>query len=223
MTVLGLSALLLVQSIWDDPAPKGRWAASTPQLAVQLLPPDMAADAVSHVVGRGITQGGPPFSVRFKGRPNPTGDGFCVRKSYYVSLSQSDGEPGAPVVGHEIRLGDCDGIFARVNPSSTIEGGKKALRWLEWARNTARLGGPIPFVLACRDEAGHGKCRDAREALATLPVEKTFIASKWSRTPHLWKLAVTETQPGDLVWDVEIDARPGKSSVDLVWKVPAPF
>jgi len=223
MTVLGLSALLLIQSVWDDSAPKGRWAASTPQLASEFLPPDMAADAVSHVVGRGITQGGPPFSVRFEGRPNRTGDGFCVRKSYYVSITHPDGEPRAPVVGQKIRLGGCDGIFANVNPGSTVQGSKNALRWLEWARNTARSVGSLPFALTCRDEVSHGKCADPREALANLPVEKTFIASKWSRKPHQWKFAITETQPGQLLWDVKVDATLGKSSVELVWMVPPPF
>lgn len=223
MAILSLSLALLIQSVWDDPAPKGQWAASTPQLASELLPPEMAADAVSHVVGRGITEAGPPLSVRFKGQPKPTSDGFCVRSSYYVSISHPDGKPREPIVGQEVRLGGCDGIFARVGLGSTPEAVEEALSWLEWARMIARSERPLPFALACRDETGQGKCADARKALASLPVEKTFIVSKWSRTPHQWKLAVTETQPGDLVWDVKIDATPVKSSVELVWKVPAPF
>jgi hypothetical protein len=222
MAILSLSVSLLAQSVWDDPAPTGRWAASTPQLASELLPPEMAADAVSHVVGRGITQGGPPFSVRFEGRPKQTNDGFCVRNSYYVSISYSDGQSGKPVVGQKLRLGGCDGIFANVNARSLM-GSKNALRWLEWARNTARSRGPIPFALTCRDDLNQGKCADAREALASLPVEKTFIASKWSRKPHQWKFAITETQPGQLLWDVKVDATLGKSSVELVWMVPPPF
>ena len=83
---LTLAALFAVQSYWEDPNPTGRWAAPTRELAAELLPPAWAADAVSHVVSRGILENGPPSSVRFEGRPFETGDGFCARKSYHVSI-----------------------------------------------------------------------------------------------------------------------------------------
>lgn len=229
MTLLGLGTLLLMQSIWDDPAPKGRWAASTQQLASGLLPPEMAADAVSHVVGRGITQGGPPSSVRFEGRPTQTGDGFCVRKSYYVPIYHTpgnrEGEPREPVVGWKVRLGGCDGIFAHVNPGASAEEAKQVLRWLKWAQDLARSDADLPFGVSCRSEAKVDRCAlGARAILASLPLEKTtVITDAWRRPPHNWDVSVVETSPGQLFWETKIDATPGRESIDLAWRIPAPF
>lgn len=224
MTALDLSLLLLAQSVWDDPAPTGRWAAVTPQLASELLSPEMAVDAVSHVVERGITQGGPPSSVRFEGRPKPSGDGFCVRNWYYVSISFPGGEPQKPVVGQKVRLGGCDGIFAHVNPGATLEEGKRVLRWLEWAQGLARGEGPLPFKLNCKAEIAPDRCASgARTALANLPLDKTSVISNAWRGPHQWDVGVVETSPGEVYWETRIDATPGQASIDLAFRIPAPF
>lgn len=232
MAFATLGALFLAssaQSVWDDPAPTGRWAASTQQLASRLLAPEMAADAVSHIVGRGIFQGGPPSSVRFEGRPKTTGDGFCVRKLYSVPIhsrpGSSEGEPQKAAISDQIRLGHCEGVFAHVNPGATVDDAKKVLRWLEWARLTARGKRPLPFELACRSETTVDRCAiGARAVLASLPLEKTsLITNPWQRPPHNWDVGIVETKPGDLLWDVKIDATPGQASIDLTWKLPAPF
>lgn len=224
---LTLAAMIAAQSHWDDPAPKGRWAASTQKLAAELLPPEWAADAVSHVVSRGILQGGPPSSVRFEGRPVKTGDGFCTRKSYYVSISgpygSTEGEPRKPIVADKVRLGECDGIFAHVNPGASFDGAKRALRWLEWARSEARSDRPLSFSVRCRDETQGGKCAvGGRAALASLPSEKSFLVTDPSNQPHVWKVAITGIRD-QLIWDVTMDATSGNPSIDMVWKVPAPF
>lgn len=227
--ILSLSAFLFAQSIWDDPAPTGRWAGGTRELASELLTSEMATDAVSHVVARGIVQGGPPSSVRFEGRARPTSDGFCSRKSYYVSILQksdsAEVEPQKPVVGHKIRLGDCDGIFAHLNPGATVEDGKRVLRWLNWTQTVARDHGPMPFKLTCRSETSVDRCAiGARLILATLPLENaSVITDAWQRPPHNWDVGVVETFPGQSFWDVRIDATPGHASIDLAWRIPAPF
>lgn len=219
-------------SPWDDPAPKGRWAGSTAKLASELLPAEMAKDAVSHVVSRGIFEGAPPSSVRFEGRASPTSDGFCSRKAYYVSISYKPetgvGEPQTVVTGSKLRLGDCpkdnEAIFASLN-SSPLAGAKMALSWIAWAQRVARNKAPLPFRITCQTETGPDRCADGgREALANLPLEKTYIIEqRRTAQPLRWDLAVTETDPGQLLWDVKFDATPGKSAIDLVWKIPAPF
>ena len=214
--LLALAALFAFQSFWDDPNPTGRWAAPTRSLAVELLPADWVSDAVSHVVSRGISLDGPPSSVRFEGRPSETGDGFCARKWYYVSVS-AEGEPQEPVVGNKVRLGRCEGLYAHINPGSTLAESKKVLRWLDWARKQARRDGPLPFTLKCRDEVGQGKCdKGARSALAALSIEKASIITRRS-------VSVVETTPGELYWSVESNDTPGHAFVDLTWKIPAPF
>ena len=224
MSLLILSALAAASSDFE---PKGWWAKPTPELAAELLPPDMAKDAISHAFSWPTFQNGVPSSVRFEGKPRKTGDGFCERKTYYVSIyafgGGAEGDPQQAVMGDKVRLGGCEGIFAHLNPGTSLESGKKALLWLQWARDIARSEAPLPFGLNCRDEVRNDKCANARQALANLPVEKTFIVSKWSRTAHQWQFAVTETEPGQLLWDMKIDATPGRGSVDMVWKIPAPF
>ena len=221
---------LLAGNPWVDPAPQGRWAASTSQLATEMLPPEMARDVVSHVVTRSIVQGGDPFSVEFLGRSKPTGDGFCQRFHYYVSVSEFLRQGGRvePMRSEQIRLGDCprgdDAIFANLN-SSDVAQAKQALRWVAWAQKRSRSEGQLPLRLSCTTEIGADRCADGgRKALADLPLNKVYIVMPQSQAPaHQWKLVVTETEPGQLLWDVAIDATPGRSSIDLVWKAPAPF
>ena len=225
---LALTALMAAQSYWDDPAPKGFWAKPTRELAQELLPPEWTADAVSHVVGRGILQGGPPFSVRFEGRPAKTVDGFCLRNSYHVSnfrtTAPGEFKPSTKVKGIQIRLGGCSGIFAHVNPRAAVLGAKSALRWLEWAQSEAQSERPLPVEIRCTDETSGARCAGGpRAVLASLPIGNSFIVSDPSYDPHVWKIAITETKPGDLLWDVTVDATPGTSSIHMTWKVPAPF
>lgn len=216
-------------SPWDDPAPTGRWAGSTVKLASELLTPEMASDAVSHVVSRGILQVGPPSSVRFEGRAVETNDGFCRRKTYYVPIQleskDGEGEPQQPMVGSKLRLGNCDGLFAYVNPGTSPDDGKKVFVWLDWAQRRARGPSPLPFAVTCKSETEQDRCAiGARAALAALPLGKTTaITRNFYRRPHRWEVSVTETQLGQLYWDVKIDATPGSASVDLIWKIPAPF
>ena len=224
-----LAALAAAQSHWDDPNPSGRWAAPTKQLAAELLPSEWAEDVVSHTVDHLLADPRYPQRVHFDGRAHPTGDGFCARKTYYVSIAGGlpgkQGQARKPVAGDKVRLGDCTGVFAHINPGASLEGAKRALRWLEWAQRRARGDGPIPFVLRCRDETKHSdRCAaGARSALATLPLGKTFLLTKTSYRPHIWQAGVTETEPGQLLWDIDIDATPGASSIDMTWKIPAPF
>src|SRR5690606_34563749 len=99
------------------------------------------------------------------------------------------------------------------------------LRWLEWARVLARGEGPLPFKLTCRSETDIDRCAvGERVVLATLPLEKiTVITDAWRRPPHNWDVAVVETTPGQLYWETKIDATPGQASIELAWKIPAPF
>lgn len=228
-----LSALLLSaqDSPWVDPAPTGRWAALTNKLASELLPPDMAADVVSHEVTRSIIQGGQPFSVEFAGRLRATGDGFCERYRYYVHVGGFVEKPDAgdpPVRSTKIRLGNCpsdpNAIFANLNSSVASEA-KQAIRWVEWAQRVARSKQPLPFRLTCKTETGPDRCVDGgRKALADLPLNKVFIVMPQpGAPPYHWKLAVSETEPGQLLWDVAIDATPRHSAIDMTWKIPAPF
>lgn len=227
MMILGLAAFL-VQSAWDDPPPTGRWAADTSQLASELLPPNMAADAVTHVVGLPTIKGGPPFDVRFLGRPVPIGDGFCARRTYYVSIRSepggNDGKAQVPVVGQQVRLGGCEGIFAQVNPRISLGEAKRILRWLEWAQATARTEAPLPFGLACRSEPVADTCAGgARAVLASLRfTDVTLINAGWPRPQHRWEVTV-EDPASRFHWRIGIDASPGRESVDLAWRVPAPF
>ncbi len=231
---MSLSAGLLMVaaaqgSPWDDPAPTGRWAGSTAKLASELLPPEMAKDAVSHRVATGFIKVGLPSSVRFEGRAARTNDGFCSRKTYYVSIGQKtgsfEGEPEKPVVGSKLRIGNCDGIFAYMNPGAELEDGKSVFRWLSWSRSIARGHGPMPFKLTCRSETTSDRCAiGARLILATLPLENTsVITNAWRRPAHNWDVSIVETIPGQLYWDVKIDATPGNASIGLEWKMPAPF
>lgn len=224
MRLLALS-LFAAGSPWTIEHPEGRWAKSTAELAAELLPPEWASDAVTHTLGMPITQGGQPTSAKFTGREHETADGFCSRNTYYVSIYTEGGEarPQPAISGNDIRLNDCGGIFAHVNPGASLDGSKKALRWLEWARKIAASDAPLPFALSCRDEFRKDRCTDARKELAQLPVGKAFIVSKWSSKPHEWQFAVTETEPGQLLWDVKVDASPEKPSIEMVWKIPAPF
>ena len=230
---VSVSLLLLAaqSSAWIDPAPSGRWAGSTAKLASELLPPEMAAEVVAHAVQRPIVQGGQPFSVEFTGRSRPTSGGFCERSLYYVHVGGLVERPdtgGRPVRSTSIRLGDCpsdsNAIFAHLNSSNASEA-KQAIRWIEWAQRVARSKASLPFRLSCKTETGPDRCNNSgRKALTELPLDKIFIAMAEQRAPpRHWKLAVTETKPGQLLWDVEIDATPGKSSIDLTWKIPAPF
>lgn len=225
-----LELALVAANPWVDPAPTGRWAAPTSQLASELLPSDMARDVVSHVVTRPIVQGGEPFSVEFSGRPRSSEGGFCERYRYYVSVGQlvKSGPDLSPVRSTQIRVGDCprdpDAIFANLN-ASDLAHAKQAIRWVQWAQNVARLTMPLPFRVSCQTETGPDRCGDGgRQALANLPLDKVFIVMPQRQSPpHHWELAVTESEPGQLLWDVAIDATPGKSSIDLTWKIPPPF
>ena len=225
--MFGLIALAALAIDWPIYQPQGRWAKPTNELASDLLPPDLAADAVSHRFGAPITQGGDPTSVRFVGHGRDSGDGFCVRKSYYVSiLLRPEGtEPQSPVSGYEVRLGGCDGQFAHVNPGASLGGAKRVLRWVEWAQLTAQSASSLPFRIACTSETEKDRCAGgARKALAGLPLLNTFIVrNDRDSTPHRWTLAITETTPGEMLWEVIIDASPSDASVDLSWKIPPPF
>ena len=226
--LMTLAALFATQSYWDHPNPTGHWAAPTKQLAAELLPAEWAADAVSHIVSRPLF-GTVPASVRFEGRARSTGDGFCARKTYYVSIAtkhgSDEGEPRPAIAGDKVRLGGCEGIFAHINPGAAPEGAKRALRWLSWAQQSAEGKSPLPFTLTCRDETQRSnRCEaGARAALMSLPLGKTYVLTKHGRRAHLWRAAVTETEPGQLLWEVLIDATPGASSIDMTWKIPAPF
>lgn len=231
---MSISASLLLMAVaqgspWDDPAPTGRWAGSTAKLASELLPPEMAADAVSHVVGRGILQDGPPSSVRFEGRAAENNDGFCSRKTYYVWIrlksKDGEGEPQKPVVGSKLRLGKCDGLFAYVNAGPNLDDAKKVFAWLGWAQRLAQGPSPLPFALTCKSETEQDRCAiGGRAALAALPLGKaTVVTRNFYRVPHRWDVAVTESEPGQLYWEVKIDATPGAASIDLGWRIPAPF
>lgn len=230
MPALILSAMLLSQSYWDDPSPKGRWAAPTRQLAAELLPAEWAADAVSHRVGRPIVAGAQPFSVSFEGQARPTGDGFCARKGYYVSGFRAVGggriEPRSKAATDQIRFGDCAGTFARLNPGSDVAQAKRLLRWLAWAKHAARSAAPMPLVVSCRDDMPYDEDRCAsgsRAALAALD-DVSLINRAVPALPHRWKVAVPGgAKENGLYWDVEIDATPGASSVSLVWQTVPPF
>ena len=63
----------------------------------------------------------------------------------------------------------------------------------------------------------------ARHALMMLPLEKTFIMEKDRNRPHVWRLSVPESGPGQLFWNVTVDGTPGKARIALAWQVPAPF
>jgi hypothetical protein len=183
-------------------------------LAAELLPPDAAADAVSHVVSRGLLERSPPSSISFTGRPLRTEDGFCRRRTYYVP-TRANGEPNNPVYGNEIRLGSCEGLFAYLNPGTSLEKGKTVLRHLAMARTQARGTKPLPFTLTCSDQLAHGKCdKGARSALADLPLENATIVTGGN-------VSVVETAPGQVYWDVTISDV--AATIALVWKAPAPF
>lgn len=216
-------------SPWDDPAPTGRWSGSTAKLASELLPPEMAAAAVSHEVHRGIFEGGPPYMVSFAGKTRTSSGGFCERYRYNVYISTiGEVKEGSPHRRPELRLGDCrdteKAVFTNINADDEA-GTKLALHWIEWARAQARSSRTLPFKLSCRSETEEKRCGDGgRKALADLPIEKIFGARRTTGAPaHHWEIWVTETEPGQKLWDVAVDATPGRSSIDLVWKIPAPF
>jgi hypothetical protein len=129
--------------------------------------------------------------------------------------------------GNDLRLGNCPetdaetDLFAHLQPGAAIAPAKRALRWLEWARGIARAGVPVPFELKCRSETEQDRCAGgAAEALAQLPLEKTYIVSG---DKHSWGFAIAENKPGVLLWDVDIDTADGASSISLTWKMAAPF
>ena len=228
MPALILAAVLAVQSAGDVRAPTGRFAASTRQLAAELLPREWAADAVSHVVSMPIVHDGPPFSITFDGRARGSNDGFCARKVYHVSnLREAGGriEPGGRGVTDKIRLGNCDGHFAHVNPGADTA--KQLLRWMAGAVRIAQSRRPLPIATSCVDEVADDidRCaRGARAVLAALSLDKaTMINRPFSSPPHHWNLAVAETYPVSQYWDVTVDATPGKASIALAWRIPAPF
>lgn len=222
-----LVAVTTAQNPWIDPAPTGRWAAPTATLAKELLPPDWAADAVEHEVERPLKQGGPPHAVRFYGRPTPTGDGFCVRNFYGVNgFVLRPGLRRPPYKTTLLRLGDCEGIFAHLNPGTELDDGKRVLRWLAWARTIAAGNGPLPIALRCADEdTVLGYCLEsARTLLARLPLAKTYIISKDPQgRAHHWDISIAETTVGRMYWDVKINATGGAASIFLGRRVPAPF
>lgn len=228
----GLLLLAAAQgSPWVDPAPTGRWAGSTKELAAYLLPPEMAADVVSHTVDHPIFEGGLPYLVRFAGRSRPSGRGLCERYGYNVFIGGEDkghADRRPPMRSTKIRLGDCpiatDAIFADINPDDGA-GARLAFGWIDWARREASSSRPLPFKIACRSETDEDRCADGgRKALAELPIDKTYGARRKAAAPaHHWEFWVTETEPGQKLWDVKIDATPGKASIDLVWLIPPPF
>lgn len=212
-----------------DYKPTGRWAKPTAELASELLKPDQAADTVGHDFGGPIFQNWGPTSVRFTGRPQLTGDGFFARKTYYVavySVAPTRAEPQAPIEGSQVRLGGCDGTFAYVNPGASLDQAKTTLRWLKWAAQAAESGRSLPFAVSCSDEMPYDEDRcasGARAALAALPIDKVMIITKDFDRAHRWNVSVTETRPGDTYWELKVDGTPSKSSIDLVWRIPAPF
>lgn len=229
---MSLSAGLLLMaaaqsSPWVDPAPTGRWAASTAKLASELLPPEMAADVVSHEVDHGMFQGGPPFAIRFTGRAAPTGDGFCARKLYHVSVSPKadGGQPQPPTSTNQVRHGSCDGLFAYVNPGASLDDAKKAILWIEWAQRRARSRFTLPFVLACQSETEGDQCDPgARATLAALPLDKIVTITKdFYRRRYWWTMTVKNSEQVQPFWRIELNATPGDSSVNMDWKIPAPF
>ena len=82
----------------------------------------------------------------------------------------------------------------------------------------------MPFTLSCRDETKQtDRCAiGARQALAALPLGKTFLLTKRG-AEHVWQAGITETAPGQFLWGVDIDAKPGSGSINMAWKIPAPF
>lgn len=226
---VGLLMLAAQSSPWIDPAPTGRWAGSTAKLASDLLPPAMAADVLSHEVQRPIVEGGAPYMIRFAGKPRPTGSRFCERNSYNVYIvNKGQVQPGSPHTGVELRLGDCptdtDAIFAKFNPDDA-SGAELAFGWIDWARREARSSRPLQFKIICRSETEQDRCADGgRQAVANLQLDKTFMLRRKAEAPaHQWEFWVTETRPGQELWDVAVDATPGKSTIDLTWKIPSPF
>ena len=238
MSVLILGAVVVGHMQSDVPAPTGRWAASTPQLAAELLPPELAADAVSHYISRdlhllskAIGEGSPPFAVRFDGRARRSNDGFCARKTYYVSDFRETVDGGVVAtnryVGDKVRIGGCEGKFAYLNPGASLEDGKRVLRWLEWAVRTAKSRKPLPFKVSCSDEMPYDDDRcasGARGALAALPLDKvTIMTNKFDARGHRWTVSVADARVGDTYWEVKVDGTPNASSIDLTWRIPPVF
>jgi len=57
-----------------------------------------------------------------------------------------------------------------------------------------------------------------------LPLDKVMIISKDNDPrPHRWTVSLADTRPGDTYWQLKVDGTPSKSSIDLVWRIPAPF
>ena len=222
--LVALGALMLSPAVWTDPAPKDRLAAPTAQLAAELLPPEMARDVVAHRVTKIVMLPSEPVSVSFDGRGRSTGDGFCVRKAYHVMIGAS-GKPEPVQVFDQIRMGGCEGEFAHTNRTASVDQAKQTLRWMAWARDQAAGVAPLPFAVDCKDETlAKDRCTSgARHVLMMLPIEKTFIMEKDPARPHVWRLSVPESGPGQLFWDVAVDGTPGKARIALAWQLPAPF
>lgn len=227
-----LSALALLQAQAAPPAAADlanrHWQTmSTAQLAARLLPAELARSVVGHKADPPITADGPPTAITFVGKPRPSLDGFCERRSYHVPVSAGS----AMVQGTDLRLGACpdapDAEFAHVNPQATIAESKGALRWLFNARTAARGTEALPFEVACTAEASPDLCAgNARAALADLPVENAFIVDgRFHCQPGESEFAIRQSPAvASPVWRVRLvraDKQPPR--LQLTWTVPPPF
>lgn len=150
----------------------GRWKTmTTQQLAAKLLPPELAAQVVSHEASEPPAPEGAPRSVTFHAKPGASANGVCARKSYYVSVYA---RAIVPIEIDDVRLGPCpmpaDAPFAHVQAPTTVAQAGAALRWLDQARRS-----PLEADLSCKSEGRPEACRDAGAVLTKLPVENASV------------------------------------------------
>jgi hypothetical protein len=207
-----------------------RWKTmTTQQLAGRMLPPATAAKVLAHEISAPIAVGGPPIGVTFHAKEEPSGDGFCQRKSYYVSVYARRVEPTEL---DEVRVGPCpasaDAGFVRVQPPTRLEQAKAALSWLGQARGAAAGSAAVNLDLSCKSEITPDPCGNARAALAKLPIDNSFIVAAPNGADGLMSFTVRAEgkagAAGGPVWNIEVRPQTaGPRSVAMALAIPPPF
>ncbi|MEM9965575.1 MAG: hypothetical protein AAGC58_09530 [Asticcacaulis sp.] len=235
--LLGLWPAVSVAEDLNHLAITGQWlkSASVSQVAARLLPEAVAADMVDSRIGYGLDyKYDPPSHVRLYARGESATSRVCRRTSYRVSLRSVAGLTPAQYgeqivleVGHissSVQIGLSQGEVCTDLPSERfayVQGRTltEAIEALEWLASLQVLDAlPEQVTVTCMNTSSlNASCPNEPFAvLKSLPLEKTYIIDEKG-------FAVMPQGPGQLYWDVRLEADGQKRRITLEWGSPAPF
>ena len=187
--------------------------ASTEELAKAVLPPDVAAKVKGHMLIPPHLHWLEGYPARFWEEATAIEPGFCQRHTYYVSMPQEPKgtlTPSNPTPGVQIKMSaNCSTAsepFIHLNgtpPQEAVE----VLRWLSEAHRLADSDGALKADVDCRSEQNPNPCeKGARQVLAELPLENTYIVERGGRAygGDDWRIAIRPAKTTGHYWQVSI-------------------